>query len=164
LPPSQRSPADPGAVSADEKTGHVETRIIEAQQGPAGLNWGKFMIGRLTSEWNVLSAAGKGRPLLRACGWSRCPEKLLVLDLQTGEGAWFEAGAGAREELKKHRIWVCVLFEPFLEWLFAQDLSDLRKLPRAVDLPDAEPAWSGYRRTRSGARTAKIPPGGSRTP
>jgi hypothetical protein len=39
------------------------------------------------------------------------------------------------------------MFEPFLEWLYAQDLSDLGALPRLVELPDAEFSFSGYRRS-----------------
>jgi hypothetical protein len=41
---------------------------------------------------------------------------------------------------------VCPLFEPFLEWLYEQDLTDLSTLPRRVELPDAEFSFTGYRR------------------
>lgn len=69
-----------------------------------------------------------------------------VLDLQTGEGAFFRPGGYAAADLEKHRVWVCPLFEPFLEWLYRQDLTDLGQLPRLVELPDAEFAMRGYRR------------------
>jgi hypothetical protein len=42
--------------------------------------------------------------------------------------------------------WVCPLFEPFLAWLLAQDLSDLDALPDFAELPDAPGAMFGYRR------------------
>jgi hypothetical protein len=38
------------------------------------------------------------------------------------------------------------MFEPFLTWLYAQDLSDLQALPDYVELPDAPFALAGYRR------------------
>lgn len=36
--------------------------------------------------------------------------------------------------------------EPFVEWLYQQDLTDLDALPRYVEFPDAEFALAGYRR------------------
>jgi hypothetical protein len=47
-------------------------------------------------------------------------------------------------------IWVCPLFEPFLEWLYeryreAGEL-DLDELPDVVELPGAEFAFHGHRR------------------
>ena len=71
---------------------------------------------------------------------------MLVVDLETGEGAMFSPGGLAAADLQKHRIWVCPMFEPFLAWLYKQDLSDLTKLPKHVDLPDAPFEMHGYRR------------------
>lgn len=51
-----------------------------------------------------------------------------------------------KHDLDKHRVWVCPLYEPFLNWLYAQDLADLDKLPDLVDIPDAEFQMHGYRR------------------
>jgi hypothetical protein len=122
----------------------MQTKFIEATNGPR--NWGKFMVGRFDKdEWARRSAVSGGKwPLLRAVGWSL--DSLLVVDLQTGEGAIFLPGGFVPADLEKHAIWVCPLFEPFLVWLYQQDLSDLDRLPAHVDLPDAEFAMQGYRR------------------
>jgi hypothetical protein len=126
----------------------MKTKIIEATNGPQ--NWGKFMLGRFDAEWQYRSAVADTPygSLLRGVGWTG--EHLLVLDLQTGEGAIFRAGGCAPADLDKHRIWVCPLFEPFLTWLYTQDLADLDALPAHVDLPEAEFAWQGYRRPGPG--------------
>jgi len=72
---------------------------------------------------------------------------VLVLDLQTGEGAILKPGGDPRADLKKHRVWVCPMFEPFLEWLYARALAiGLDDLPLHVDLPEAPFAFAGYRR------------------
>jgi hypothetical protein len=69
-----------------------------------------------------------------------------VLDLETGEGAYFLPGGNARADLREHRVLVCPMFEPFLEWLYAQDVNDITTLPVVLDLPDAPFALYGYRR------------------
>lgn len=125
----------------------MQSKFVEATNGAR--NWGKFMIGRFTSEeWsrkaNVPNSPHTIQPLLCEVGWT--PEHIVVMDLQTGEGAIFRPGGFAPADLNKHRIWVCPMFEPFLEWLYKQNLSDLDKLPGHVDLPDAPFAMSGYRR------------------
>jgi hypothetical protein len=126
----------------------VITRIVEAGQGknmPA--NWGKFMVmWPDEQEWSHHSEMDpKGpMPLLRKIGWSR--QHIWVLDLQTGEGGCFLHGGVAGADLRKHRIWVCPLFEPFLAWLYLQPLSELASLPALVELPKAEFALFGYRR------------------
>lgn len=120
----------------------MRTKIIEATNGPQ--NWGKFLLGRFDQEWNVLSEVAKNLPLLRTVGWGR--EHILVLDLQTGEGVIVRPGGSASSDLNTHQVWVCPLFEPFLKWLYKQDLADITKLPAHIDLPDAEFAMHGYRR------------------
>jgi hypothetical protein len=125
----------------------MQTRIIEAtQKADEGPNWGKFCVARFDTEWAQPSAIGyPGLGLLDQCGWSR--KHLWVLDCQTGEGAFFKPGGYAQYDLnEKHKIWVCPLFEPFLEWLYEQDLSDLNALPDLVELSGAPAALSGYRR------------------
>jgi hypothetical protein len=123
----------------------MQTRLIEATQGEGGPNWGKFCVARFDSEWAQPSSVGiPDSSLLRRCGWG--PGHLWVLDCQTGEGAFFKPGGWAAADLNKHRIWVCPLFEPFLDWLYGQDLSDLDALPGVVELPGAPFALSGYRR------------------
>lgn len=119
------------------------THFIEATNGPC--NWGKFMVARFTPEqWAARSFISAGEGLLRGRGWT--PDHVLVLDLQTGEGAMLLPGGCAAADLHKRRIWVCPLFEPFLEWLYQQDLRDLAQLPAHIDLPEAPFELRGYRR------------------
>lgn len=110
-------------------------------------NWGKFAVGRFgPPEWawtSQVDTESKG-PLLSHLGWA--VSALWVLDLQTGEGALFTPPGSARADLNKHRIWVCPMFEPFLEWLYEQDLTDLSKLPALVELSDAPFGLYGHRR------------------
>lgn len=114
----------------------------------AGLNWGKFGVGRFTAEeWAhpsaVEAALGLSRSLLAGRGWSQ--RHLLVMDLQTGEAALFLPGGFAEADLRKRRVWTCPLFGPFLAWLYEQDVGDLGALPHQIVLPEAESAWFGYR-------------------
>lgn len=137
----------------------METKFIEATDA-TNSNWGKFMVGRFTQdEWKRRSAVdrwGNGRtvkhsevkPLLSRIGWG--PDHLLVLDLQTCEGAVFCPHGYAKADLDKHKIWVCPMFEPFLTWLYERDLTSLEKLPSMVNLGDVPVAMAGYRRTGGG--------------
>jgi len=129
----------------------MHTVFIEATQGATtGPNHGKFMVARFDHEWFRPSAIpmleGTIRPLslLRMCGWTE--HHLWVCDLQTGEGAFFRPGGLARADLERNRIWVCPMFEPFLTWLYTQDLTNIDALPNLVELPDAPFAMQGYRR------------------
>ena len=137
----------------------MRTHIIEATNGER--NWGKFMLGQFTSEeWLRRSAVDTDThtPLLQAVGWSPDSGYMLVLDLQTGEGAMFRLGGLASADLQKHKVWVCPLFEPFLEWLYASYRAATvagerhwwESLPQHVDLPDAPFALHGYRREGRG--------------
>jgi hypothetical protein len=129
----------------------MKTKIIEGVQDlkmPG--NWGKFLIGVPDSEWEYesrISTEGSWA-LLGRIGWTH--EHVWVLDLQTGEGAFFKLGGLARADLTKHAVWVCPLFEPFLEWLYGRYREagklDLDELPDVVELPGAEFAFAGYRR------------------
>lgn len=129
----------------------MRTKIIEAVQsrGHPG-NWGKFLVGEPDLEFTRQSAVKSEFPgsLLTSIGWTW--EHLWVLDLQTGEGAFFKPGGLAAADLEKHAIWVCPLFCPFLEWLYeryreAGEL-DLDSLPDLVELPGAEFSFHGHRR------------------
>jgi len=121
----------------------MKLAFIEATNGP--LNWGKFMVARFDDEFQIPSQVDPlCHSLLRGRGW--CSRHVIVFDLETGEGAEFLPGGSVKYDLDKHQIWVCPLFEPFLKWLYKQDLTDLSKLPKTVNLPDAEFALSGYRR------------------
>jgi hypothetical protein len=140
----------------------VNTRFVEATQGmERGPNHGKFMVGLFDEdEWARRCEVDAefrdphkpmnpwpDRPLLRRCGWAE--NHILVVDLQTGEGAIFSPGGSATADLNKHKIWVCPMFEPFLEWLYGQVRSGsdwFESLPVLVELPDAPFAMSGYRR------------------
>lgn len=122
----------------------MQTKLIEATNG---INWGKFLLGRLDTEWSARSAMSDATPipLLRQVGMA--PDQMLVLDLQTCEGALFSVRPGGlpQADLTKHQIWVCPMFQPFLTWLYLQDVSDLDALPHVVEL--AAPAvLGGYRR------------------
>lgn len=130
----------------------MKTRMLEATNG---FNHGKFLLGRFEEdEWQQRSAID-ALPLVAARGWTR--RHLWIADLQTGEGAIFLPGGYASADLEKHKIWVCPLFEPFLTWLYTQDLSDLDALPALVELTfDEAPAQMyGYRRPGP-AETADI--------
>jgi hypothetical protein len=130
------------------------TKIIEATQDKSqGFNWGKFLLGKFDHEWEYTSALDKGRPLLSARGWDT--RNILIVDLQTGKGAIFSPHGLASADLKKHAIWVCPMYEPFLEWLYKQDLSDIAKLPDLVEIPNAPGAMSGYRRPGPEKKNAK---------
>jgi hypothetical protein len=125
----------------------VKTYIFEGiQQYGTPLNWGKFMVAIPDVEWFRESQVDEsGRyPLLERIGWTQA--HIWVMDLQTGEGAWFRHGGNARADLEKHRIWVCPLFEEFLGWLYAQDLNRLHQQPGVIELPDAQFSINGYRR------------------
>jgi hypothetical protein len=120
----------------------MKMRIIEATSN--NFNWGRFCVARFDSEWTVRSSVEESVGVLLGCGAD--PKHVWVLDLVTREGACFKPGGLPIADLEKHRIWVCPLFEPFLEWLYKQDLSDLDTLPAVVELPNAENAMRGYRR------------------
>lgn len=129
----------------------MKTKFIEATNQVADTkygNWGKFAVCQFDSEEWARKINAPDTPkmsLLNRVGWGE--EHLLVLDLQTGEGAIFRIGGDADYDLNsKHKIWVCPLFQPFLNWLYLQDVSDLDKLPQYVNLADAEFSFGGYRR------------------
>lgn len=136
------------------------TKFIEASDATE-FNWGKFMVCRFDpGEWARQSEIEK-RSLLLARGWTH--ENVLVVDLQTGEGAIFRPGGLADADLnEKHQIWVCPMFQPFLVWLYAQDLTDLKALPGIVNLGNVPTSLYGYRRQRKQKRKRKkveSPPG-----
>lgn len=117
----------------------MKSIIVEATNGG---NWGKFMISQFEGfEWSRRSQIDHNA-LIRSRGWT--PRHIMVFDLQTGEGAMFLPGGIASADLNKHRIWVCPLFEPFLEWLYTQP--NPMDIPALIELPDAEFALYGHRR------------------
>src|SRR3990167_2708143 len=119
----------------------MQTTFIEVTNGPR--NWGKFCVAKFdAAEWARRSAVVPETTLVGDRGWTS--DHVLVLDLQTGEGAMFLPGGLASADLEKHKIWVCPLFEPFLEWLYQQP--DPMQIPAHLDLPDAEFRLAGHRR------------------
>jgi hypothetical protein len=133
----------------------MDLKFIEAGNG---FNWGKFAVGRFTQkEWETPAACqGAHEPsLIAGRGWTQ--RHVWVLDLQTGEGAAFLLGGLASADLTRHRIWVCPLFEYFLEWLYQytpahpeQEGAWMAELPSLVALPDALGDLYGYRREGKG--------------
>lgn len=115
-------------------------------------NWGKFQLETYTKEeWGYLSRVQPpemSMGLLRACGWGE--SIIWVKDLQTGEGACFTPRGNARADLRKHKIWVCPMFEPFLVWLYSHPEyhRDITQVPDRVELSydEAPPESRGYRR------------------
>jgi hypothetical protein len=128
----------------------VKTQFIEATNGRQG-NWGKFMLAQFEpEEWARPSSVSEHFiSVLRNVGHNS--DDILVLDLQTCEGAIFTPRGYARADLNKHQIWVCPLYEAFLTWVYQQDLSDLSQLPELVDL-DAPFDMTGYRRPGPGRK------------
>lgn len=123
----------------------MRSKMVEATNiGGGGCNWGKFLVSSFEIEEFRYRSEIDGLGLLQSRGWQ--PDNVHVLDLQTGEGAIFRPGGSVEADLRKHKIWVCPLFEPFLEWLYKQDLSDVTSLPALVNLDEVEGALWGYRR------------------
>lgn len=127
----------------------MKTKFVEVTD-ETSFNWGKMLVGRFDQdEWHrrsemMFATDGSETSLLGTRGWSR--EHIIVLDLETGEGCIFRPGGLASADLTKHRVWVCPMFEPFLGWLYKQDLSDLEKIPSKVNLGKVPTAMAGYRR------------------
>lgn len=129
----------------------METHFIEATN-PSHFNYGKFMLARFSlEEWQRRAELPGALPisLLAGRGWGF--EHLLFLDLQTGEGAILcpKRHGSVKHDLEKHAIWICPMAEPFLEWLYQQDVSDFSKLPRFIELDpssNAHCSFQGYRR------------------
>lgn len=120
----------------------MKTRVFEATNLK---NWGKFLVAQMDAEWEWRSEIDVwNTSLLGQIGWA--PQHIWVMDLQTCEGAGFALGGHAHNDLEKHKIWVCPMFEPFLAWLYTQKLDEIWDLPQVVELPDAAFNFAGYRR------------------
>lgn len=133
------------------------TRFIEATNiDHGGINWGKFLVAKFDSaDWNVHAVEADGLLLEVLPGkesWNR-DTSVIVFDLQTGEGARFDLRTEPAMQLDKHRVWVCPMFAPFLDWLFKEIQSrppglgrfDITTLP-AVAKFAAPSALAGHRR------------------
>lgn len=127
----------------------METKFVEVTNG---FNWGKFLLGRFDQgERAYRSVIDQPQEPYPIVPWRWTNDHLLVLDIETGEGAIFKVGGYAKADLDKHRIWVCPMFEPFLNWLYEQDVTDLQALPDHVTFTETEApsAVRGYRREGS---------------
>jgi len=135
----------------------MRTYLFEATQSISGgfANHGKFLVGVFDEEWQMRSLLSD-YPIM-PYRWDH--RSVLVMDLETGEASIFtpEPRKPASNFCKasydlneKHSIWVCPMFEPFLDWLYQQELAKIDSLPRLVELPDAPFAFSGYRRLAKG--------------
>lgn len=106
----------------------MKTFLFEATNGDF---WGKFLVGMMDDEWHWYSQISKlPDSLLRQRGWSG--NHIWVMDLETGEGALFQHGGYAPGDLNEHKIRVCLLFRPFLCWLYKQDLAALSDVAGSV--------------------------------
>lgn len=138
----------------------MKTRIVEATNGIA--NWGKFLLARFDASElayeslvmrsipaNERSPSDSVRLFDAMPGGKQRERDTLVLDLQTGEGAFFYVHKlrSAKVDLEHHKIWVCPLFEPFLEWLYAFNGDHMERCPALLDLPNAEFSFKGHRRS-----------------
>jgi hypothetical protein len=121
----------------------MKTKFIEAHDADE-FNWGKFAICRFDEEEWARRSAVLDVAQLRDRGWS--PNDILFIDLQTGEGTILNPHGYAPADLANHAIWVCPMAQPFLEWLYRQDLSNLDKLPEKINLGKVPTALRGYRR------------------
>lgn len=114
------------------------TQIIE---GSNGRLYGKWLVGQLDerernrrtclpdfegshSVWTFAGARKLGAD----------PDALLIMDLQTDQGAVFSPNGSPDTDLDGHGIWVCPLFRAFLRWLYAQEIGDVSRLPEFVEL------------------------------
>jgi hypothetical protein len=126
------------------------THFLEASQGPRGPNHGKFLLLRLDArELETRSALPGFETMPLLAGRKFTGRETFMLDLQTGEGAAFLMTGLAEADLSKHRIWVCPLYLPTLQWLYTRNLGegagDITALPRYVELPDAPFAFAAAR-------------------
>lgn len=135
------------------------SKIIEVENG---FNWGKFLVAKFDDlELSLRSSVDPETPMtmLRAIGYGRDDTCVWVVDLQTREGAGFYPNGNASIDLNARSIWVCPMYEPFLNWLYKQDLSDITKLPAVVRFTLEETAEhtasQGYRRQGPQPLTAK---------
>lgn len=123
----------------------MRSKFIEAVHSATWGNHGKFEV----TVWDAADfryrSAVDGSRLL---GERWFAEHVKVFDVETGEGAVFLHGGKARADLRKRRIWVCPLFEHFLQWLHDQPKEKVLRLdlPDLVYLPDAPFEQFGYRR------------------
>ncbi len=132
----------------------MKTHFIEATQRD-DFNWGKFLLCQYEpADWAhpvhlpiSKSLASQPQSLLRSR--MRDPDGIWCLDIETNEGAYLRWGPRMHLDLNdKHQVWVCPMYEPFLEWLGSQhELGDITMLPHFLRLDTDFGAVAGYRRS-----------------
>lgn len=128
-----------------------DTKFVEVSDQ---MNWCKAMVRRFgEADRAVRSRVREGVPLLEAVDANRrlktgeVGRKLLVVDLQTEEGAIFVPSpeGDPKADLERHAIWVCPLFLAFLRWLYAHP--DFEAIPALIELPNGDGVhFQGWRR------------------
>jgi hypothetical protein len=114
----------------------MKSKIIEVCQ-PQPINWGKFMLAQFDYNETSYVSAVTNSPLLVEIGYGGdIATWLWVFDLQTGEGAIFPVlnRGSIRHDLDKHKIQVCFLYEPLLEWLYQNYDGDIDKIPGYLEI------------------------------
>ena len=113
----------------------MKSRIIEVEDFPP-VFWGSFLVITFDEEWErkvmVSDPETQRFSLLAAHGWTR--EHLLVVDLGIGRGAMFHTRVDPRSQIAAIDFHFSPFFLCFLDWLWAQDLSDLDALPEHIVL------------------------------
>jgi len=111
----------------------VQSKFVEVTNQ---FNWGKFLLCRFTAEEWAYRSKINGASLVDERGWT--PRHIWMLDLQTGEGAFFRPGGIAQYDLEKHQIWVCPMFGVFLDELYKHPdwCEDISRIPDLVELSD----------------------------
>jgi hypothetical protein len=136
---------------------NMKTKIVEVCQ-PELRNWGKFMVAQFDEAETSHISAVTHSPFLVEVGYGGDIRRWLwVFDLQTGEGAIFPVlnRGSVRHDLDKHKIWVCLLYEPFIGWLYQNYDGDIDKIPNYLEI-NAPDGLYGYRRPGLGELTAGL--------
>lgn len=113
-------------------------------------NWGKFLVCQFSPEEWAKRSEITGDGLLKGRGWTLA--HLWVMDLQTGEGAYFRPGGHPVADLQKHQIWVCPMYQLFLAKLYEHKdwCADITRIPDLITLTAEESkhasALYGFRR------------------
>lgn len=124
----------------------MKYKFVEATQSDH-FNYGKFMVSSFDEDdFAYQSKIVENHSLLIVCGWE-INRFLMVTDLQTGEGAIFlvRKGASVKMDLENHKIWVCPMYEPFLQWLYDYYDGNIDNIPSYLEI-EAEAFIYGYRR------------------
>lgn len=125
----------------------MRTYLFETIASPrTPKNWGSFMVCVPDEiEWAWQSHVSTSlMPALAEFGWT--PEHVIVMDMKTGEAAFFRPGdREAAEDLTLHRIYRSPQLGLFLTWLYGQDIAHLYQQPAVIEVEDCTFALEGWR-------------------